>query len=157
MTINPLLNLSVVAVLYLSWLLYKQAIQVSTRAPGNRGAGIGFRTPDKISLRGPGSGHHRVAHEASIRRKGSQERTRPIRMPPARYWRTWRSWSTTSHLWFARSEASSATSAKGWTSDACNEWQRSFRHLVRFVRIRSSEKSFSTIADCQLFLTRFWF
>ena len=85
MTINPLLNLSVVAVLYLSWLLYKQAIQVSTRAPGNRGAGIGFRTPDKISLRGPGSGHHRVAHEASIRRKGSQERTRPIRMPPARY------------------------------------------------------------------------
>ena len=53
-TINLFINLSRVTVLSIFWLLYKQAIQIITAAPGARGPGIGLWSPGKISLRGPG-------------------------------------------------------------------------------------------------------
>ena len=78
-TINLFLNLGIVTVLSAFWLLNKQAIQVSTRAPEARGLVSVFVPPGKISLRGPGSNKdawsiadcgsrpNKYGHEASFR------------------------------------------------------------------------------------------
>jgi len=47
-----------VAVLFVFYLLYKQAIQVSTMAPEVRGEVSVFVPPGKIYLRGPASLHY---------------------------------------------------------------------------------------------------